>query len=237
MRLRFLFADELQELIPCLVALQEDSGEGRCGGNGIGLLYSAHGHAGVHSLDDHSHAQRIQGFLQAVTNLLREALLHLQAAGIGLNHTGHLAQAGNLTLGDISDMSFADKGQHVMLAKGEKFNVLHDDHVVVGLLEQGALHDGLPILEITLCKELHGLGYAFGRLLQPFPGSIFTKQPKNGLDVPRNLLRGLFIVFFNLPVCHGLFFVAKLVRKKRIAKIHKKIHYIIFLPIFAAPFG
>ena len=96
----------------------------------------------------------------------------------------------------------------MMLTKREEFYVLHNDHVVVGLLEKGASDDGFPVLEIALGEELHGFGHPLRGFEQPFPGRVFPQQFQDGLDVLRNLLRSFCIVFFNFPVCHGLFFVA-----------------------------
>ena len=187
----------------------------------------------MHGFDDYGHAQRVQGILDAVSDLFRKTLLDLQPAGIGFHDAGDFAQAGNLSLGDICHMRFADEGEHMVLAEGEEFDVLDDDHVVVGLLEEGAFDDGLPVLEIPLRKELHGLGHTFRCLLQPLACGILSQQPQDGFDVAGNLPGGLFVVFFYLFVRHGLFFVADILRI-RTAKLAKKNHSIVFFSIFAS---
>ncbi len=197
-----LFFDELKELVAGFVAAEENTGEGRCGGNGIGLLDAAHGHAGVHGFDDHCYTQRMQGFLDAVADLLGEAFLHLQTAREGFHHAGYLGKAGDLSFGDIGHMGFADEGKHVVLAQGEEFNVLDNDHVVVGLLEHGALDNLFAVLEIALRKELHGFGHALGGLEKTLAVHVLTQKSQDGLDVAGDLLRGIFVVLLYLPVCH-----------------------------------
>ena len=105
-------------------------------------------------------------------------------------------------------MGFADERQHVVLAQGEEFDVLHDDHVVVGFLEQGALDDGFPVLEISLGEELHGLRYALRSFDKALPLYILSEELQDGLDVRGDFVCGVLVVFFYFPVCHGLFFVA-----------------------------
>ena len=57
-------------------------------------------------------------------------------------------------------MSLAIEREHVMLAHRVEIDILHYDHVVVGLMEKCLLEYRLRILAITLCKELHSLSHA-----------------------------------------------------------------------------
>ena len=205
---QFLLLNEFEELVAGLVTLEEDAGEGRCRGDGVGFLYAAHGHAGVHGFDDDGDAQRVQGLLDAVADLFGQAFLDLQATGEGLHDAGHLGQAGDFALGDVRDVRLADKRQHVMFAQGEKLDVLDDDHMIVRFLKQSALDDGLTVLEVSLCEELHSLGNTLRSFDETFALHILTQQSQNGFYMPRDLLRSFFVVFFYFSVCHGLFFVA-----------------------------
>ena len=110
---------QLQELIPGLLALEENAGEGRSCCDGVGLLDAAHTHTGVHGFDDDGNAKGVEGFLDAVPDLLSEALLDLEAAGIGFHHAGNLAEAGDLAVGDVCHVGLADEGEHMVLAQGE----------------------------------------------------------------------------------------------------------------------
>jgi len=81
----------VDKLLACLVVGEECSGERRGGGYRVLLLNTAHLHAHVRRLDDNRHAQRLKRFLNTIADLNRKALLHLKAAGVGLNYSGDLA--------------------------------------------------------------------------------------------------------------------------------------------------
>ena len=162
----------------------------------------------MHGLDDDGDAQRMQGFLDAVADLLGQALLDLQAAGVGLHHAGDLGEPGDAAVRDVGDMGLADEREHVVLAQGEQLDVLDEDHLAVRLREYGGTDDGLAALLIALRQELPGLRHALGRLDQPLALRVLAQQLEDGLHVPRQLFRGLFVVFFDLSVCHGIVFVA-----------------------------
>ena len=93
-------------------------------------------------------------------------------------------------------------------AQGEEFDVLDKDHLAVRLGEHGGTDDGLAVLLIALREELPGLRHALGRFDKPFALRVLAQQLENGLYVPGELFRGLFVVFFDFPVCHGIDFVA-----------------------------
>ena len=198
----------MHELVPGAFVLEESARKGRRHGDGVRFLDAAHGHAGVHGLDDHGDAPGMQGILDAVADLLGQALLDLQAAGVSLYDAGDLGKSRDLSVGDVGDMGLPDERQHVVLAQGEEFDVLDDDHLVVGLVENGGLHDGSAILSVTLCQELPGLGHPFGRFDESLPLRILSEQFQNGLYMSCELFCRLFVVFFYLSVRHGIVFVA-----------------------------
>ena len=53
------------------------------------------------------HTHRLQVLLDAVSYLGGESLLYLQPGGIGLNHPRYLAQAGDVSVRDVSHMGLA----------------------------------------------------------------------------------------------------------------------------------
>ena len=95
-----------------------------------------------------------------------------------------------------------------MLAQGEEFDVLDDDHLIVRLIEDGGLHDGGAILSVALRQELPGLRHALRRIDEPFPLRILSEQFQDGLYMRCELFCSLFVVFFYLSVRHGIVFVA-----------------------------
>jgi hypothetical protein len=105
------------------------------------FLDAAHHHAQMARLDDDAHALRIDGFLNGVGDLAGEPLLHLQAASKHFNEARDLAEADHLAFGDVGDVDFAEKGQHVVFAEREHLDVFHDDHLVVVDVEHGAVQN------------------------------------------------------------------------------------------------
>ena len=162
----------------------------------------------MHGLDDDGDAQRLEGVLDTVADLLGQALLDLQAAGVGLYHAGDLGEPGDAAVRDVGDMGLADEREHVVLAQGEEFDVLHKDHLAVRLGEHGGPDDLVTVLPVALREELHGLRHALGGLEKPLARGVLAQQLEDGLHMGRELLRGLFVVFFDFPVCHGIVFVA-----------------------------
>src|SRR5208282_6795682 len=95
------------------------------------LLYSAHHHAEVASLDHYTDTLRLDRVLNSLGDLRGQALLNLQAAGKGFDEARDFAQADYFSVGDIGDVHLAEKGQKMMLAQAEHFNVFHDHHFVI----------------------------------------------------------------------------------------------------------
>ena len=105
-------------------------------------------------------------------------------------------------------MGLADEREHVVLAQREQLDVLDQDHLAVRLREYGGTDDGLAVLLIALRQELPGLRHALGRLGEPLALRVLAQQLEDGFHMPCKLLRGLFVVFFDFSVCHGIVFVA-----------------------------
>ena len=110
-------------------------------------------------------------------------------------------------------MGLSDEGEHMVLAKGEQFDVLDDDHLAVGLREDGRTDDFFAVLPVSLGQELHRLRHPFRGLGETFPLRILSEELENGLDVSRDLVCGLFVVFLYLSVCHGIVFAASSTEK------------------------
>ena len=150
----------------------------------------------MHSFDYHGYSKRLQGVLDAVPDLLCQPFLDLKATGKSLHDPGNFAEAGNLPFGDVGDVGLADEGEHMVLAEREEFYVLHNDHMVVRLVEKRAPDYGLAVLEIALGKELHSLGHPFRSLVKSLTLSVFPQQGQDLLDMGCNCLGGLFVVLF-----------------------------------------
>lgn len=108
--------DEVEELVSGPCVLQENTRESGCGGDCIRFFYAPELHAGVVSLDDDCHSEWVQCILDAVSYLHGETLLYLQSACEGLDDTSNLAEAGDLAVRDVGDVSLANERHHVVLA-------------------------------------------------------------------------------------------------------------------------
>ena len=106
--------------------------------HGLGVLlgYATHLHAKVTPFNDNHDSQRMQGLLDACGNLLCHTFLHLQAMAEGVDDTCQFGQTCDLSIRDVGDVHLPKEGQQMVLAEGIEFYVLHDDHIVVGLLEE-----------------------------------------------------------------------------------------------------
>ncbi len=135
------------------------------------LLDAAHHHAQVLRLDHHRHAQRLERLLDAVADLDRQPLLHLQPARIGIDHARDLRQADDLAVRNVGDVRLAEKRQHVMLAQRIDLDVLDDHHLLVFFLEHRRAQNFRRLEIVAVGQELQRLGHALGRLLQALRAS------------------------------------------------------------------
>ena len=97
---------EVHELLSCL-SLVEGTTEVAGGGDGVLLLDASHLHAHVLGFYHDHHTEGFQGVLNAVLDLLCHTLLHLQAVGIDVHHTGYLRESCDIAVGDIGHMGLA----------------------------------------------------------------------------------------------------------------------------------
>ena len=72
------------------------------------------------SLDNDSDTFGIKNFHQRGRDLFGHTFLDLQTAGEHIHDPGDFAQTQDLFLGNVTDVAFAEKRQHVMFAKAEK---------------------------------------------------------------------------------------------------------------------
>jgi len=149
------------------------------------LFDAAHLHAEVVGLDHDGDADRLEVFLQALGDLPGHPLLHLQAAAVELYQARHLAETDQPAVRDVADVHPAEKRQQVMLAERVHLDVLHHDHVLVGLGEGGIAEDVVPRHAIAAGEELEALLDSLRRVAQAFARGIFAEQdqlmPDQGL--------------------------------------------------------
>lgn len=193
---------KIQEFVSGALVLQENPGEGRCGGDRIGLLYSPDLHASMRCFNDNGHPYRVERVLDAVPYLYCEPLLHLEPACIGLYDPGNLAQPCDITVRYIGHMSLADERHDVVLACGIQLYVLHQHHLLVFLFEDRPADDFRTVLPVSLREELERLRHPLGSLDKPLPVRILSQQPEYLPVMLCNLGSYLLIIPVFPDVCH-----------------------------------
>ncbi len=171
--------DEGHELLARAVVGEEDAREGRRGGGRLLLLDAAHAHAHVAGFDDHGHAHGLERFLDAVADLHRQPLLHLQAPGETLDYAGDLRESGDAPVGDVGHVGLAVERQHVVLAERVELDVLDQHHLLVLLAEHGRADDFERVFVVALGEERHRLGHPFGRLQKPLARRVLAQQTQD----------------------------------------------------------
>lgn len=101
---------EAQKLVArlglALKAAEDAAGNGRC----PRLLDAAHDHAQVARLHDDGDALGLENLHDGVGNLLGQALLDLQAAGVHFGDAGQLGEADDGVAGDVANVHLWKEG-------------------------------------------------------------------------------------------------------------------------------
>ena len=189
------FAEQIDKFGAGGVALHKQPREGRRGGARFLFLDAAHHHTHMLRLDNHRHAKRVQRLLNAVFDLVGEPFLNLQAARVGIDNAGNLAQARYVAVWNVGHVRLAEERQHMVLAEREHLYVLDNHHLRVLLFEHRALENGFRVLIVTLCQKLHSLCNAFGRFFQPLAVRVFAQIGDNlTVKVGQRLRLGVVVV-------------------------------------------
>ena len=127
-------------------------------------------------LNNNHHAQGLQGFLDGLANLQCHAFLHLKAVRETVDHTGNLAQAGNVSVGDVGHMHTSVERQHVVLAQGIEVDVLHNNHLAIVFLELCRIEQRHGVLTVSACERGHGTRHTLGSLEESLTRGILAHQ-------------------------------------------------------------
>src|SRR5258708_20603649 len=130
-------------------------------------------------LNDHADALRLDGLLNGLCYLHREALLYLQPPGKDVHQTRNLTQPNHLTVWNISHVHFAEKWQHVVLAQAEHFNILDDDHLVIGHIKKYTLENLIRALPLAFGQIFERFLHSLRRLEQAIALRIFSQTHQN----------------------------------------------------------
>lgn len=87
--------------------------------------------------------------------------------------------------------NLACERHQVVLAEREDFNVLHNDKLVVPLVENRIIDNRLDVLLVPLREEQHGLRISIRRPEQALAIRVLTDALENSTDGTRNLCLAL----------------------------------------------
>jgi len=120
-------------------------------GNRDGILFfnSSHDHAQMLRFDDNSDALGADLVVDGVGDLHGETFLHLEPPCKHVHEPWNLAQANDFPIGNVCHMTLAEEREHVVFAKAENLDILHDHHFVVCDIEHGSIQQLVRILLVT----------------------------------------------------------------------------------------
>ena len=159
--------DELEELRPGSRVVLEDAEHRARDRDRVLFLDAAHRHAQVRSLHDDADAERPDLVAQRLGDLAGQALLHLQAAREDLDQARDFAEPDDAALRYVSDVTFSEKRQQVMLAEAIEVDVLDDHHLVIIDAEERVVEDGVDVGRIALSQKAKRFLHSLWRVEQP----------------------------------------------------------------------
>ncbi len=87
----------------------------------------------MNRVDHDSYAARLEHLVDAAGNLRGKLFLHLEAAGVAIDHARQLADAHHAIGGQVADMGAADDRRHVMFAERFERDITQHHHFIVAL--------------------------------------------------------------------------------------------------------
>ena len=143
----------------------------------------------------HTHALGTDGILDRLGNLFDQPLLDLQPAGKHIHNAGDLADPQYPVGGNIADMAYAEKRQHVVFAKTVKLYIAHNDHIIGFSFEDRTMHHIFELLLIAAEQILIAAGHAVRSRQQALALRIIAGCTDNHLSGVFKLI--VSVHFFN----------------------------------------
>jgi hypothetical protein len=137
----------------------------------------------MHGVDDDADTLRLQHGFDALCDLGRQLLLHLESTGEGIHDPCQLADPDDLVVRQITDVCLADDGRHMVFAMRFEVDAAQDDHLVVSLdLLERALQEGHRVALITAEPVLVGLHDATRRIDESLTLRILPRPSQQRRD-------------------------------------------------------
>src|SRR5215472_8292471 len=175
-RSRLLAFDEGEKFVAGLLVFAEGAEHGAGDGGGLLLFDATHDHAEMAGFDDDANAFGAELFFDGAGDLISEALLNLQAAGVHVDEARDFAEAEDFFLWNVGDMAAPEEGEQMMFAEAVELDVFDHDHFVVADGESGAVENGVGVLTIAAGEKTQGFLEALGRAAQAFARGIFAEE-------------------------------------------------------------
>src|SRR5712664_3331569 len=187
-------ADQREKLVARLLIVAESAehSAGHC--RTVLLLHAAHLHAEMAGFDNHANTLRSDFFLDGLRDLAGHAFLNLQAARKHVDHAGDLAEPQNPLVRQIGHVGLAEERQQMVFAEAEEFDVLHDNHLVVGHAERRAVQYMIQVQVVTAGQILERFLETLRRLAQPFAIRILSDDLDDLAHVAGNPARIDFLL-------------------------------------------
>ena len=118
--------------------------------------------------DHYAHPNRLEVLLEALRDLPSHPLLDLQAPAVEFDQARHLAETDQASFRDVSDVHPAVEREQVVLAQRVHFDVLHHDHVFIGLGKDGVAEDIVQRHPVAASEKLETFLDSLRRVAQAF---------------------------------------------------------------------
>src|SRR5215469_14627133 len=177
-----LCSDQREEFLARLRVLTKDAQHGRRDCCRMLFLDPSHHHAEMARFDHNTNALGLDGILDGFGNFGGQALLHLEAPRKDLDQAWQLAETDDFAVGHVSNVNFAEKRQHVVLAKAKHLDVLHDHHLVIADGEQCLAQDILGTLGVAARQKFKRRRHTCRRTQQAFTARILADTLKYFAD-------------------------------------------------------
>lgn len=108
-----------------------------------------------------------------------------------------------ITLSKHTATNLSHEGNQMMLAERKDLNVLHNDELIVVLVENCPVDNVEEVLLVALCEEEHGFGVALRSLEKALTVGVFAKAFEDRPHCAREFLETLLLLLvgglFALP--------------------------------------
>lgn len=174
--------EQRQELFSCLCTWSHATKHATGSSCACCFLYASHDHAEMTWLHDHSNALRFQNFCNGESDLFGQSFLYLKTTGEHLSESCKFREANDSAVGDVANVHLIyvsrcdllslfwkikekidvvqyiatylpNEWHQMMLAERVDLDILHNNQLIMILVENSTVHHITNILFIPLCQK------------------------------------------------------------------------------------